>query len=291
MKQNLKPLIAITITILLGALVAWAGSYNGADVGSLPLFAVVVALAFVIQWLVYIHAQLNMTEQYFDLAGSITYISISLIIVLTVPDLSTRSIVLGLMVMLWALRLGSFLYLRIKKDGRDSRFDEIKKVPLRFFNVWNIQGLWVTFTASAAWIAMTSADQVDVDWLFFVGVALWIIGVVIEVTADVQKRMWRSRPENKGRFITTGLWAWSQHPNYFGEITLWLGVALVALPNLSGWQYVGLLSPVFVTILLTKVSGIPLLQKQGEKRWGDEPAYRDYIERTSLLVPLPPRTK
>ena len=289
MKKNLKPVIAIVVVILLGVLVAWAGSTNGAELGSVPLFALAVAAAFIIQWLVYIHAQLTMTEKFFDLVGSLTYTSISLIILLTVPNLSTRSLVLGLMVMLWALRLGPFLYLRIKKDGRDSRFDEIKKVPLRFFNVWNIQGLWVTFTASAAWIAMTSADQVDIDWLFFLGVALWIVGLVIEVTADVQKRLWRSKPDNKGRFITSGLWAWSRHPNYFGEITLWLGVALVALPNLSGWQYVGLLSPVFVTILLTKVSGIPLLEKQGEERWGDERAYRDYVERTSVLIPLPPK--
>lgn len=284
-----KATIAILITLTLGALVAWAGSHNGAQLGSVPLFAAVVLLAFVVQWVVYIHAQLKQTEKYFDLVGSLTYTSISLVILFSVPDLSTRALVLGLMVMTWALRLGPFLYFRIKKDGGDSRFDERKKVPIRFFNVWNIQGLWVTFTASAAWIGMTSADQEPIGWLFFVGITLWVLGLIIEVTADVQKRVWRRKPENKGRFITTGLWSWSQHPNYFGEITLWLGVALVALPNFSGWQYIGLLSPIFVTILLTKVSGIPLLQQQGEERWGDEKAYREYRENTSLLVPLPPK--
>lgn len=284
-----KATIAILITLTLGALVAWAGSHNGAQLGSVPLFAAVVLLAFVVQWVVYIHAQLKQTEKYFDLVGSLTYTSISLVILFSVPDLSTRALVLGLMVMTWALRLGPFLYFRIKKDGGDSRFDERKKVPIRFFNVWNIQGLWVTFTASAAWIGMTSADQEPIGWLFFVGITLWVLGLIIEVTADVQKRVWRRKPENKGRFITTGLWSWSQHPNYFGEITLWLGVALVALPNFSGWQYIGLLSPIFVTILLTKVSGIPLLQQQGEERWGEEQAYRDYRENTSLLVPLPPK--
>lgn len=284
-----KSIIAILITLALGALVAWAGSHNGAQLGSIPLFAAVVLLAFVIQWIVYIHAQLKQTEKYFDLVGSLTYTSISVVILFSVPDLSTRALILGLMVMTWALRLGPFLYFRIKKDGGDSRFDERKKVPIRFFNVWNIQGLWVTFTASAAWIGMTSADQEPISWLFFVGITLWVIGLIVEVTADVQKRVWRRKPENKGRFITTGLWSWSQHPNYFGEITLWLGVALVALPNFSGWQYIGLLSPIFVTILLTKVSGIPLLQQQGEERWGEEQAYRDYRENTSLLVPLPPK--
>ena len=226
-----KATIAILITLTLGALVAWAGSHNGAQLGSVPLFAAVVLLAFVVQWVVYIHAQLKQTEKYFDLVGSLTYTSISLVILFSVPDLSTRALILVLMVMTWALRLGPFLYFRIKKDGGDSRFDERKKVPIRFFNVWNIQGLWVTFTASAAWIGMTSADQEPIGWLFFVGITLWVLGLIIEVTADVQKRVWRRKPENKGRFITTGLWSWSQHPNYFGEITLWLGVALVALPN------------------------------------------------------------
>lgn len=285
-----KSLMAIIITVLLGAFIAWAGSHNSVEVGAVALFTLVVGFAFGVQWLVYIHAQLNQTEKYFDLVGSLTYTAISLVLFFAVPDLSARAFVLGLMVITWALRLGPFLYLRIKKDGRDSRFDELKKVPIRFFNVWNIQGLWVTFTASAAWIAMTSADQEPIGWLFFIGVALWVFGLSIEVTADMQKRIWRRKPENEGRFITTGLWSWSQHPNYFGEITLWLGVALVALPNFSGWQYIGLFSPFFVTILLTKISGIPLLRKQGEERWGDEQAYRDYRERTSVLVPLPPRT-
>lgn len=287
--KNRTSIIVIAVVVLLGAFIAWAGSQNGATLGAIPLFALVVAIAFIIQWIVYIHAQLNRTEKYFDLTGSITYTSISLFLLFAVPDLSTRSLILGLMVMTWALRLGPFLFLRIRKDGGDSRFDELKKTPIRFFNVWNIQGLWVTFTASAAWIAMTSADQEPIGWLFFVGAALWLIGFTIEVTADMQKRIWRRKPENKGRYITSGLWAWSRHPNYFGEITLWLGIALIALPNLSGWQYIGLLSPVFVVILLTRISGIPLLEKQGEERWGDEEGYRDYVARTPTLIPLPPR--
>lgn len=286
--MNKKALAAIFITLLLGGLVAAAGSQNSAKIGGFPLFALVVCGAFIIQWIAYIHAQLNQTEKYFDLIGSLTYTAVSLILLFSVPDLGTRSLILGIMVIVWAMRLGPFLFLRIKKDGRDSRFDKIKKDPVRFFNVWNIQGLWITFTASAAWIGMTSSEQAPINWLFFVGVGLWLFGFIIEVTADTQKRLWRRKPENKGRFITTGLWSWSQHPNYFGEITLWLGIAIAALPNLSGWQFVGLLSPVFVTVLLTKVSGIPLLQKQGGERWGDEPAYREYREKTSLLVPLPP---
>ena len=89
--------------------------------------------------------------------------------------------------------------------------------------------------------------------------------------------------------ITTGVWAWSQHPNYFGEITLWFGVALLAFPVLSGWQLATLVSPVFVYLLLTKVSGINLLDDIAKERWGADSEYLAYTERTSKLILLPPK--
>ncbi len=118
---------------------------------------------------------------------------------------------------------------------------------------------------------------------------VWLVGFGIEVAADDQKRAFRADPANRGRFITTGLWAWSRHPNYFGEITLWVGVALVALPALSGWQHLTLVSPLFVGLLLTRVSGVPLLEARGQATWGDDPEYRDYVARTPVLVLRPPR--
>lgn len=285
----IKKLAVTTTVVLIGALVAWAGSWQGETIQGIPLFAAAVACAFLIQWLVYIPSQIFDTESFFDLTGSLTYVGISLTLLLVIPDKSPRAVVLGILVVIWALRLGTFLFLRIKRAGSDSRFDEIKKSPLRFFNVWTIQGLWITMTASAAWIAMTSDQQQPPGVLFYLGVIIWAAGFVIEVAADFQKSRFRSRAENKGRFITSGLWAWSQHPNYFGEIAMWVGIAVAASANLRGWQFIGLLSPIFVIVLLTKVSGIPLLQKQAETKWGDDPEYVAYRERTSLLVPLPPR--
>ena len=154
---------------------------------------------------------------------------------------------------------------------------------------WTLQGLWVFLTLAAALGAMTSAQRGPLGLAGFVGLAVWAVGFAIEVVSDRQKRAFRSNPANSGRFITTGLWAWSRHPNYFGEIVLWLGIALIALPSLSGWQYVTLISPLFVFLLITRVSGIPPLESRAEERWGDEPELVAYKARTPVLIPRPPR--
>ncbi len=158
------------------------------------------------------------------------------------------------MVVVWAARLGSFLFARVHRAGTDGRFDEIKTNPLRFFQVWCIQGLWVALTASAAWIAMSAdaADRAPLDGFAVAGIVVWLAGMVFEVVADLQKQAFRADPANKGEFIRTGLWSRSRHPNYFGEILVWVGVFVVAVPVLQGWQWVAVLSPLFVVLLLTR---------------------------------------
>lgn len=276
--------------LLLGAGIAWAGSQGTATVGDLPVFALIVTIAFLIQVVVFVPSFLGQTEHFYDLTGSITYISMTALAVALAWPLDARSALLGGLVMVWAARLGTFLFRRVRASGKDSRFDELKPSFVRFLNVWVIQGLWVTLTAGAAWAAITSAERAPIDTLTVVGVIVWLLGFGIEVIADLQKSRFRAVPENKGRFIKTGLWSWSRHPNYFGEITLWLGVALIALPALSGWQLVTLVSPVFVFLLITRVSGVPLLEKHADETWGGQADYEAYKARTSVLVPLPPRT-
>jgi len=278
-------LIALPILILIGVLVALAGSQGGALVGGIPLFALSVGLAFLIQWLVFIPAYLFQTEKFFDLTGSITYISITAIALFFNPKMDARSIILATLVILWAVRLGSFLFGRIKKAGKDDRFDEIKPSFIRFLNVWTIQGLWVTFTAAAALVAITTGSQKELDVFAIVGLAVWVFGFIFEVVADTQKSRFSADPANKGRFIQTGLWSRSRHPNYFGEIVLWAGVAIIALPVLQGWQWVAMISPIFVTFLLTRVSGVPLLEKKADKKWGGQEDYETYKKNTPVLIP------
>ncbi|MDX1384949.1 MAG: DUF1295 domain-containing protein, partial [Thermoanaerobaculia bacterium] len=141
---------------------------------------------------------------------------------------------------------------------------------------------------SAALAAITAGSDVPLGPVAAVGFVLWLGGWSLEVAADRQKRDFRSAERNRDAFITTGLWAWSRHPNYFGEIVLWIGVAVVAAPTFEGWRWVTLISPVFVIFLLTRVSGVNLLEARADERWGGREDYEAYKRRTPVLIPRPP---
>ena len=283
--EDLKALGVFAILVLIGLAVAWAGSQGGSLVLGVPLFALVVGLAFVIQWIVFIPSFVRQTEKFFDLTGSITYISVTTLALLLSSAIDARAILLWALVIIWAVRLGTFLFRRIQKAGKDDRFDELKPSFIRFLNVWTIQGLWVTFTAAAAWVAITTTHRQELDAFAVIGLLVWMFGFAFEVIADAQKSRFNADPANKGKFIQIGLWSRSRHPNYFGEIVLWIGVTIIALPVLQGWQWVALISPVFVTLLLTRVSGIPLLEAKADKKWGGQPEYEAYKKRTPVLIP------
>ena len=284
-KTDRNSLVIFPILVIIGILVALAGSQGGALIAGVPVFGLSVALAFVIQWLVFIPAYWFQTEKFFDLTGSLTYISVTILAVLASPVVDMRSLLLAGLVIIWAVRLGSFLFSRIQKAGKDDRFDELKPSFFRFLNVWTIQGLWVTFTVAAALVAITTAAKKEIDAFAIAGFLIWVLGFAIEVIADNQKSRFSANPDNKGKFIQTGLWARSRHPNYFGEILLWVGVAIIALPVLQGWQWVAMISPLFVTLLLTRVSGVPLLEKKADKKWGGQADYESYKKNTPVLIP------
>jgi steroid 5-alpha reductase family enzyme len=287
-EENRNALIALLAIILVAIGVAWAGSQESASAFGIPIFALAVGLIFLIQWLVFIPAYVLQTEKFYDLTGSITYISVTLIAVLLSPTVDGRSLLLLTLVLIWAGRLGTFLFRRIQRSGKDARFDDIKPSFLRFLNAWTLQGLWVTLTLSAALAAITTTTRKGLGGVALIGLLVWVAGFAIEAVADAQKNRFRAQPKNKGQFIHTGLWAWSRHPNYFGEIVLWVGVAIIAVPVLRGWQWITLISPVFVTLLLTRISGIPILEKRADEKWGGQEAYETYKANTPVLIPRPP---
>lgn len=281
--------IALPFVVLVGAGLAWAGSSNSQRVYDLPIYALGVGLAFLIQWIVFIPSLLRRTEKFFDLTGSITFLSVAALALTLSAAPDMRALILFLLIAIWAIRLGSFLYSRIHQAGEDRRFREIKQSFPRFLMTWTLQGLWVSFSLAAALAAISSVDSQPLGLLGFAGVALWVLGFGIEVSADRQKSAFKADPKNKDAFIQSGLWAWSRHPNYFGEIVLWLGIALIAFPVLAGWQYLTLISPIFVFLLLTRISGIPMLERRADEKWGGQAAYETYKANTPALILRPPK--
>lgn len=287
-KVTLRSILAIIVILLIAAGLAFAGSQGGYVVFGIPLFALCVALAFIINWIAFIPAYIWKTEKFFDLTGGITYITVVLAAVLLSPSVDGRSWLLFGIISIWAIRLSSFLFMRIRAAGEDRRFREIKKSFARFLTTWTIQGLWVSFSLAAALAAITSQDKLPLDIYALVGFLVWLIGFTVEVIADRQKSQFKANPENDGKFINDGLWSWSRHPNYFGEIVLWIGVAIIALPVLQGWQWLTLISPIFIILLLTRISGVPMLEKRADEKWGGQEDYEAYKANTSVLILRPP---
>ena len=288
MNDTLKEYVTITVAVCISVLVALASAQGSLISGEYPVLFICLFIAFIIQWIVFIPSFYFSTERFYDLTGSITYM---IVIVTALYHKSEfigsrsdiRSLLIAGFVIIWALRLGSFLFLRVLKDKEDRRFSEWKKNFHQFLRVWTLQGLWVFLTSVAAVTAITSRKIIEPDLFLYIGSFLWVFGFLFESIADYQKRKFRS--ENKNKFIQSGLWSVSRHPNYFGEIVLWFGIALITFPTLVGPQYVSLISPLFVYLLLTRVSGVHILEKHADDTWGKKKDYKAYKEKTPVLFP------
>jgi len=281
---------ATIVSILIGLLIAVAGSEGSVNFNGVALFAICASISYVLHWLIFIPSFIYQTEHYFDLTGSISYLTGIGVAFYLNPSVDPRDLIIGAMIVIWAVRLGTFLFMRVKQDGKDGRFTVMKTQFHWFLMTWTLGGLWVFLTMAAGLAAITSNVTAPIGIMTYIGIALWIFGFSIEVIADKQKRIFKKQPNKEKEFITSGLWAWSRHPNYFGEITLWFGLTLIALPVLSGWQLVTLISPIFVYILLTRISGVTMLEARGMKKWGDDPEYLNYIKDTPKLMLRKPKS-
>mgnify|MGYP003297268227 FL=1 len=264
-------------TNLLIALIAFFIAISIAIATGIELVFNAVFLAFAIQWIAFIPAYIFQTEKFYDLTGSLTYLLVIWYSLTLSSDqftnLNGANIVIVLLISLWAIRLGSFLFMRIHHDGEDKRFRSIKPSASQFFMTWTLQGLWVSLCSMCALTAISSNTGIVTNAFFYIGLALFILGFAIEVMADMEKSAFKANQENKDKFITTGLWARSRHPNYFGEIVLWTGIAVMSFSSLEGLQYLTLISPIFTYLLLVYVSGVRMLEARGDLKWGDDPAY------------------
>jgi len=273
---------------LLFSLIAFSIAYSISLLTGLALIQQAVLIAFVIQWILFIPAFIFQTEKFYDLTGSATYIFIVIYVSsqsYSAINVNIGNILLASFIILWATRLGSFLFTRIHKNGEDKRFKSIKPSPTRFFMTWTLQGMWVSLCSMCALTAIASKNGVIQNGFFYIGMLVFIFGFVIEIIADWQKATFRKNPENKDQFICHGLWYYSRHPNYFGEIILWLGISMMSFSSLSSWQLVTLISPLFTYILLVYISGVRILEISGMEKWGHLENYQEYIRTTSSLFP------
>ena len=253
----------------------------------LPFVKNAVLISFCIQWILFFPAYFFQTEKFYDIVGSFTYLIVVLFTFYSshiACGFNIGNLIISFLIIIWAFRLGIFLFLRICKDGGDSRFKFIKSSATRFFMTWNLQGMWVSVCSLSALTAMSSSKGVVVNEFFFIGIFIFISGLLLEVIADYQKTQFRNQPKNNGHFISSGLWAYSRHPNYVGEIMLWTGVSVMSFSSLSGVQYIALISPIFTYLLLVYVSGVRILESSGKKRWGHLKSYQDYLKNTPSLL-------
>lgn len=287
-KKHFMPALLVLVCLLYAALI----NPSESRVAGVPGVPAIFAVIFAIQLLGFSYAWWARTERFYDLVGSLTFITAVFMALLLNPGISVYSCLMAALVMIWAVRLGSFLFLRIADVGEDQRFRKIKQSFWRFLLVWTLQGVWVSLTSSAALVAILTPNTSVFPGIAALGFALWILGFGLEVVADQQKAKFRRNPDNAGQFICHGVWSICRHPNYLGEIMLWSGVFLAAVPVMQGWQWATLVSPLFVVVLLTRISGIPTLAHRGVSLWGSDPAYQAYLRDTPMLIPrFPARSR
>ena len=285
---RLTTIVVISVLIITSFIVI-AVDDNSVSLNDYSAVLYSAAICLGIQWLAWIPASLAKSERYYDLTGGLTYLTVvgfTLWAGSQSESPSARELIVSLLVMIWALRLSSFLYLRIHRTGKDGRFDRLKTSPIRFLVPWTIQGLWVFLTMIVVIVINSQAESAPELGIWdAIGLLIWLLGFSIEVIADNQKSAFNANSENQGKWIDSGLWSYSRHPNYLGEIMLWTGIACFGISCFSGMERLAWISPIFIYLLLTKISGVPILDRRGLEKWGDQPEYHKYREETPTLLP------
>ena len=285
---RLTTIVVTSVSIIVFLVVSAVGN-NSVILNEYSAVLYCAAICIGIQWVVWIPASIGQTERFYDLTGGLTYLTVvgfSLWAGSQSETPSLRELIVSLLVVIWSLRLSSFLYLRIHRTGKDGRFDKLKTSPIRFLVPWTLQGLWVFLTMIVVIVINSQADSAPALGVWDgIGLSIWILGFGIEVIADNQKTIFNTEPDNQGKWIDSGLWSYSRHPNYLGEILLWTGIAFFGISCFTGLERVAWISPIFIYLLLTKISGTPILDKRALEKWGDDPEYQKYRVNTPALIP------
>lgn len=240
----------------------------------------------------FIIAALLKTDVFTDITYSLSFVLLSVILLTTSSTLSVFQIVTAAAVMVWGLRLGAYLFNRILHMKVDHRFDDKRGNPVKFGMFWLLQAVtvWVVMLPIYGIFHASSSSELPVA-LLLPGAVIFVAGLTIEAVADAQKYRFKSKSENRGKFMGEGIWKVSRHPNYLGEMMVWWGLALPGVFLFRGIEYAYFAGPLFITLMLLFVSGIPLLEKSSDEKWGKDPEYLAYKDSTPLLIPFTKRKR
>ena len=225
-----------------------------------------------------------------DIAWGLSFVLMAWVGFATGDGASGRSWLLAVLVSLWGLRLAVYLARRNLPHGEDQRYAAMRRKRPDTFAVWSLGSVFL-LQAGLAWVvalpvtlAMSDPTPATLSPLTWVGVALWAVGVFFESVGDAQLARFKADPANKGKVMDRGLWRYTRHPNYFGDFCVWWGLFVVAAE--TGRALIGVIGPVLMSVLLTRVSGKDLLEKTIGRR---RPGYAEYVRRTNAFFPGPPK--
>jgi steroid 5-alpha reductase family enzyme len=244
-------------------------------------------ISFIIQILFFIYAALFKTDKVTDLSYGLTFIIIALFSLLTNKTYFSYQILSVAMILIWGLRLSTYLFIRILKTKKDKRFDGIREDFFKFAKFWFFQAIavWI-ISLPSSYINSLNID-IQLNTLMFLGLIVWLVGIITETTADIQKFKFKNDPKNKDKWIQSGVWKYSRHPNYFGEMLCWWGIFIFTIPLQNGASHLTIIGPIFITYILLFVTGVPTLEKKYDKRYINNPDYKKYKKETSIIIPLP----
>ena len=230
--------------------------------------------------LAYIWAYKKQSDHLTDISYSLCFIVVTLYFLLAYGDITPGRVVLAMMVILWGLRLGGFLFYRIHQMGKDKRFDAFRGNATGFLKFWLLQSLSISIIILPVLFGL-QGNGIEVSYTPLI---LWLAGWVIQAIADWQKFNFRQISPKEG-FIDYGLYKYIRHPNYLGEIMMWVAVFWYVAPVLTGWEWIAVASPFWIIFLLIKVSGIPLIEKANYKKYKGNEQFWEYERKTYRLIP------
>jgi steroid 5-alpha reductase family enzyme len=250
----------------------------------MDIIVVAFVVSLVINLLMFVPAYIYKTDKVTDISYAITFATVAVAAYLASTHTSLHKTILVL-VLLWSFRLGAFLFIRINKIGKDSRFDGMREHFFLFLKFWLAQGITVFIVMIAPLMGFIQNDT-RVTTLTLIGVGVFLSGLLIETFADMQKFKFSNNSKHKSIWIDEGIWRVSRHPNYLGEILVWTGVFVTVASSVTSFAVLAaLISPLFIAGLLCFVSGIPLLEKIADKKWGNDKNYQLYKKRVPVLLP------